>query len=523
MDRRKFMRTCGLGSAVMLAPGLRAAGAESCCTGGSRDKEAFLRQVDAAVAAGRFRDTWESLAGYQAPVWYQDAKFGIFIHWGVYSVPAYDSEWYPRNMYLSATPDYWHHLRKWGPQNKFGYKDFIPRFKAEKWDPDAWVSLFKSAGARYVVPVAEHHDGFAMYDCGFSDWTAAKMGPKRDTIRELGEAVRRQGLTFGLSSHRAEHWWFFNGGRLFNSDVNDPRYAAFYGPAMPVTIPPDKTFMDDWLARSCELVDLYRPQVFWFDWWIEQPAFEPYRKKFAAFYYNRAAEWGQEVVLNYKNKAFPDGVAVLDLERSGLAEIRPLVWQTDTTVSLRSWGYIDPKTEIYKDAGRLVGDLVDIVSKNGVLLLNVGPAPDGTLPEPVKTSLAGIGRWLQVNGEAVYGSRPWRVFGEGPTTRERNVSYVVGEFFATPFTARDFRFTQKGDALYAFVMNWPTDRKVAIKSLGRGAGLAAGEVSAIRLLGDSGPGLKWTRGDEALSVTLPEKRPGEYVSVLEIKGVIGNR
>ena len=242
-------------------------------------------------AQERFQSTWASLEKYQTPDWFRDAKFGIFIHWGVYSVPAFENEWYPRNMYQKDSKEYKHHIEKYGLQNKFGYKDFIPMFKAEKFDPDAWVELFKKAGAKYVVPVAEHHDGFAMYNTALSKWNAYNMGPHRDIIGELAEATRKANLIFGLSSHRIEHWWFMGGGHYFDSDVNDSSYDAFYGPAVKYNpfdstskkIPISTEYMNDWLLRDVELVEKYHPQLFWFDWWIEQKEMEPYRKSFASF------------------------------------------------------------------------------------------------------------------------------------------------------------------------------------------------------------------------------------------------
>jgi alpha-L-fucosidase len=179
----------------------------------------------------RYEPTWESLQQYSVPQWFMEDKLGIFIHWGVYTVPAFANEWYARNMYQQGSPEFKHHQETWGQHSKFGYKDFIPMFQAEKFDADAWVDLFKRAGAKYVVPVAEHHDGFPMYDTALSEWNAAKMGPKRDVVSQLADAVRKQGLVFGVSSHRAEHWWFFDGGRKFDSDVQDPRYDGLYGPA----------------------------------------------------------------------------------------------------------------------------------------------------------------------------------------------------------------------------------------------------------------------------------------------------
>ena len=344
------------------------------------------------------------------PAWYQDAKFGIFIHWGVYSVPAFGSEWYPRQMYQQGSKEFAHHVQTRGPQIQFGYKDFIPLFKAEKYDPRAWAALFKEAGAKFVVPVAEHHDGFAMYDSALTTWDAKDMGPRRDLVGDLAEAVRREGLVFGLSTHRAEHWWFFDGGRTFDSDVRDPQYAGLYGPAQPrnkdrtlemsAAEGPDKAYLDDWLARTRELVDKYRPQLVWFDWWIGNEKFEPYLREFAAGYYDRGLEWKRGVAINYKLKAFPEGTAVLDIERGQLAGIREQFWQTDTAVSKNSWGYVEGQD--YKTVDSLVDDLVDIVSKNGALLLNIGPRPDGTIPEPEQRMLRDMGRWLNVNGDAIY-------------------------------------------------------------------------------------------------------------------------
>ncbi len=342
-------------------------------------KKEMRQKIDEVISKGPFTDTWKSLLNYKIPQWYENAKFGIFIHWGVYSVPAFGNEWYPRNMYQQGTPEFKHHIKTYGSQNRFGYKDFILMFKAEKFDPKAWVDLFEKSGARYVIPVAEHHDGFQMYDSALSRWNAANMGPKKDIIGELAKAVRERGMVFGLSSHRAEHWWFFDGGLEFDSDVRDPYYMDFYGPAKasPKDLgsiddnPPDEEFLENWLHRACELVDKYQPQIVWFDWWIQNLAFKPYLKKFSAYYYNRAAEWNKEVVINYKNSAFEEGTAVLDVERGQFSDIQQRFWQTDTSLSKNSWGYIN--NHDYKESNDIICALVDIVSKNGSLLLNIGP------------------------------------------------------------------------------------------------------------------------------------------------------
>ena len=470
------------------------------------------------AVTGPFEPTWKSLKTYRVPEWYLDAKFGIFIHWGLYAVPAFGNEWYPRNMYLKDRPEFEHHVKTWGPQSEFGYKDFIPMFKAEKYDPAAWAALFKRAGAKYVMPVAEHHDGFPMYDSALTEWCAAKMGPKRDLIGDLADAVRAEGLVFSASSHRAEHWWFMNGGRAFDSDVNDPRYADFYGPATSIINSdgphsdnawksldwrprPDAKFLEDWLARTCEIVDKYRPQVLWFDWWIEQAAFEPYMQRFAAYYYNRGVEWGLGVAINYKYDPFPPDAAVFDIERGQATEMLPNFWQTDTSISKNSWGYVAEQD--YKTAKDIIGDLADIVSKNGCLLLNIGPRPDGTIPEPEIAILEEIGAWLAVNGEAIYGTRPWVIYGEGPTQ-------VVGGAFhdtaRTGFTAQDIRFTTKDDVLYAIALGHPKDGRIEIKSLAEGSAHYPGAISKVELLGVPGAAA-WSRTPAGLTVTLPAGWP----------------
>ncbi len=466
--------------------------------------------IQQVIGAGPFASNWESLKGYTVPTWYEDAKFGIFIHWGVYAVPAFENEWYPRNMYLQDSPVFTHHLQTYGPQARFGYKDFIPMFTADKFDPDQWAGLFRRAGAQFVVPVAEHHDGFAMYDCSFSRWNATRMGPRRDLIGELADAVRRQWLVFGLSSHRAEHWWFFNGGMKFDSDVQDARYADLYGPAQPDTLPPNEEFLDDWLARTCELVDKYQPQLLWFDWWIEQPVFRSYLQQFAAYYYNRAAQWSRGVTINYKFQAFPEGTAIFDVERGQLGGTRRDFWQTDTAISKNSWGYVEQQD--YKTAGSIIGDLVDIVSKNGALLLNIGPRPDGTIPRAEEEILLEIGKWLAINGAAIYGTRPWTVFGEGPT------QVVGGSFNDTKrdvFTSQDMRFTIRGKTLYAIALAWPENGSITIRSLATDSALFQHTIEKVELLGVKEP-LHWSRDRSGLVIDVPAHKPCEHAFAFQI-------
>ncbi|HEY1801260.1 MAG TPA: alpha-L-fucosidase [Terriglobales bacterium] len=481
----------------------------------------LLNDVNQADHEGPFRADWDSLQKYEVPEWYRDAKFGIFIHWGVYSVPAFGSEWYPRMMYVQGSPEYKHHIATYGPQDQFGYKNFIPMFKADHFDPAAWADLFKRAGAKYVVPVAEHHDGFAMYDSGLSDWTVVKMGPHRDTTGELAKAVRAAGLHFGLSSHRVEHNFFFGPGRKIPSDVNDPQYAAFYGPAHNWMINPpgtplnnDFTYVspewpNDWLARAAELVEKYHPDIVYFDWWIGQASIRPNLTRFAAFYYNSSLKYGDHVgVINYKDYAMQDHAAVLDLERGQLSDIRPLPWQTDTSVSNKSWGYINNDT--FKSPEFIVHQLIDIVSKNGNLLLNIGPRSDGTIPDEVQKVLLDVGSWLSVNGEAIYGTRPWRVFGEGPT------KVAAGSFHdtdTTKYTAEDFRFTTKGSVLYAIGLAWPTNGEAVIHSL---APTAGGEpVQNVAMVGGDAT-LRFDQRADGLHVQLPAQPPTKFAYALRL-------
>ncbi|MCX7722345.1 MAG: alpha-L-fucosidase [Verrucomicrobiae bacterium] len=482
-----------------------------------------LAEIEKVANRGPFKPDWATITNlFRPPRWYQDAKFGLFIHWGVYSVPAFGSEWYPRNMYIPGTPEYAHHLATYGPHKQFGYKDFVPMFKAEKFDPRAWLRLFKESGARYVVPVAEHHDGFAMYASELTDWCAAKKGPRRDVLGELAREARAAGLVFGASYHRAEHWFYFDNGLYCDSDVRDTNYAALYGPASnrrtaeAQAEPPDKDFLDDWLLRACEIVDRYQPEVFYLDWWIYQPVFQPYLKTFAAYYYNRAAEWGKQVAINFKEwegRSFPRGAGVLDVERGRFSEVQPWLWQTCTSVSRNSWGYVT--NHVYKDADELVDELVDVVSKNGAMLLNIGPRADGTIPEREQQILREIGAWLKINGEAIYGTRPWRIYGEGPTQAP---SGPFTDASRQPFTSRDIRFTTKGDTLYAVALAWPDDRQLVIKSLGSNAGLAKGKIRKVQLLGYKGR-ISWQDTPDGLVVHLPAAPPCDFAVTLKITGL----
>ena len=476
-----------------------------------------MHKVAAGVRRGPFKASWRSLEAYHAPRWFRNAKFGIFIHWGVFSVPAFQNEWYSRNMYVKGSLAYDYERAVYGPQSKFGYKNFIAKFTMAKFNPKAWAALFKRAGARYVVPVAEHCDGFAQYDSKFTLWDAARMGPKQDLVGELEKAVHADGMRFGVSSHRAEHWWWYHPGTKYDSDVDNPRYAGLYGPAEPMNLPgvhgrgepnpsqlqdwlpPSKAFLRDWLARSTELVDEYHPDLIYFDWWINQPAFAPYLKRMAAYYYNSAAARHQGVVLTYKMHAFPRGAAVQDIERGkrNYLSLRP--WQTDTSVSLDSWGYV--RHDHYRTARSLLTDLIDIVSKNGNMLLNIGPRANGTIPAKVRRILLRMGAWLQVNGQAIYATRPWVLYGEGPTVGPSGSLTDYGQ----RYTPRDIRFTRKHGVLYALGLVRPGNGNVLIRVLYAATPYLHGPITQVSLLGDAAP-IRWRQTPDGLAVQLPPSK-----------------
>jgi len=485
----------------------------------------YLKLIDSVIENGRYKDNWQSLCSHKTPQWYCNAKFGIFIHWGIYSVPAFGNEWYSRNMYDKTTREYRHHIKTYGRHKDFGYKDFIPMFKGEHFNADEWVSLFKESGAKYVMPVAEHHDGFAMYETKFNRWNSVNMGPHKDVAGEIKSACEKQGLVYCASSHRAEHYFFMNMGRTFDSDVNDEKYADFYGPAhysksfdswkmhgfaadVRAEAPTDD-FLKDWLVRTCELIDKYQPRVLYFDWWIHNAAFKPYLKKLAAYYYNRAEEWGQEVTINYKHNAFPPNCATFDVERGALKDISPVPWQTCTAIAKNSWGYTDNNS--FKSVGHIVCDLIDIVSKNGMMLLNVGPKADGTITKQETAVLKGIGGWLRVNGEGIYDTVPWKVFGEG------RVNVKAGFFQDNKekgYTEKDFRFTYKNGIVYAFQMKPAKGTAVKIKSFKK-----VGEdvlVESVKLLGNDKE-LDFERNKKHMVIQLPCRMETDLPLCFEIK------
>lgn len=471
----------------------------------------------------KYEENWESLQNYEIPQWMKDAKFGIFIHWGPNSVAELHTDWYARWMYFdkgninhttgeysSNKPHaaYFHHKEKFGDHKDIGYKDIIPMWTMEMFNAEEWVSLFKKAGAQYVIPVAEHHDGFAIYESSITPYNAAAMGPKRDVFKELADEIKKQGLIFGASSHLAFNWNFYNQQGYF--DTGNPKYAALYAPQHKHHAKVSKEWLaDTWWPRTKEIIDKYNPDIFWFDFYIDREEFVPYHKKLAAYYYNTGVARDKDVVLQTKNlhfESYQKGTHMLDLERSKSDKILKSYWQTDTSIGKNSWYYA--KNWIPKSAQELIADLVDIVSKNGCLLLNIGPKADGTIPDDQKKTLLDMGKWLNINGEAIYGAAHWEVFGEGPT---KTATGHLSEDKNKGFTQEDIRFTTKDGNLYAAILVPPT-KDIDIKYLNT----SNLKIESVELLGYNGD-IQFEQSVEKLNIKLPADANLEYAWVFKIK------
>ncbi len=472
--------------------------------------------------AFKFEENWESLSNYKIPQWMKDAKFGIFIHWGPNSVPEMHTDWYSRWMYLDEGqvdhvtgekqndiphPASVFHKENFGDPKEFGFKDLIPMWTMENFDAKAWVDLFKDAGAQYVVPVAEHHDGFALYESSITPYNAVAMGPKRDVLKDLTNEIKKQGLICGVSSHLAFNWNFYTQKDRF--DTGDPQYADLYAPQHEPYSPASPEWLAKvWWPRTKEIIDKYQPDILWFDFYLDRPEFAPYHKKLAAYYYNSCLERDKTVVLQTKNlryESYKPGTHMLDLERSKMDSLRTEYWQTDTSIGKNSWYYT--KNWIPKSAEDLVADLMDIVSKNGCLLLNIGPRKDGIIPDDQKKTLLDIGAWLKVNGEAVYGSKYYEVFGEGPT---ETATGHLSEDKNQGFTQEDIRFTTNNGALYVTVLKAPT-KDIHIKYLTD----SKINIESIELLG-SDVKIEFQQSAKGTTIKFPKDVDSDYAWVFKI-------
>ncbi|HBB92763.1 MAG TPA: hypothetical protein DC042_13880 [Bacteroidales bacterium] len=463
-----------------------------------------------------YEPTWNSLKKWQTPQWLRDAKFGIYTHWGIYSVPAQgpNGTWYANQVYTNpGSPQRKYHEATYGKLEVFGYKDFIPMFTGEKFNANEWAELFEKSGARFAGPVAEHHDGFPMWDTRYSEWNAAKMGPKRDVVGELEVAIKKHGMKFVTAFHHAENWFYFP---TWDSryDCGDPRYSGLYGPIHEKGALPSKAFLDQWKGKIIEVIDKYDPDFVWFDFGFELIT-DSYKQEMLAYYYNRAVENNKEVVVSYKGHDLPPGAGLLDLELGQEAELTYYEWITDTSIDDgQGWGYV--KGLGFKTVDNLIDNLIDRVSKNGYLLLNVGPRPDGTIPEEAKERLLAMGDWLRINGEAIYGTTSWVTPGEGPTKLQKGGEF--NEKNDMVYTGQDIRFTIKGNNLYAIALDWPGEKVLISNLASRGttwAGLYPSEIVSVTMLGD-GRELKWEMTKEGLSIETPKTKPYDYAYAFKI-------
>jgi len=412
------------------------------------------------VLGQKYTADWQSLRRVQTPEWLQKGKFGIYTHWGPYAVHAFGSNttWYSFALYLEEDGEAREHFEKtFGKLTpEYGYKDLIPLFTADKFDAEEWADLFQKAGARYAGPVAEHHDGFAMWDTKYSEWNAANMGPKRDVVGELEAAIKKRDMKYVTAFHHAANWFFFPVHDK-NYDTGDPKNSGLYGQYHLPGEKRNQEFIDEWYGKIIEVIDNYSPDFIWFDFALDDIP-EGYVKDFLAYYYNQADEQGKEVVVTYKGHDLVPGSGVRDLELGQMPHLTYNEWITDNSVDDRgAWGYANDLT--FKTPNRLIDNLVDRVSKNGYLLLNVGPKPDGTIPEGAKEVLLEMGKWLDVNGEAIYETTPWMVAGEGPTNLGEVEELGFNES-GIVYTKEDIRFTVNGDNLYATFLDWPGEKAV---------------------------------------------------------------
>jgi len=481
--------------------------------------------------SGPYQPTWPSLTQHEIPAWLLEAKLGIYAHWGVYAVPAYASEWYAKLMYdpKDRRGAYEFHRNTYGPQDKFGYKDLIPLFRAEKFDPNEWAELIRQSGAKYAGIAVVHHDGFGLWHSRVYRWNASVMGPKRDLYGELVQALRTRGLKIIATEHhmRTFNWYLPADEQLREQqrkagfDLYDPRYADLYWNQFTST---KAEFIQQWRRKLLEVIDNYRPDVLWFDGgdYTSPEVAEPVLASLA-YYYNQAAARGATVeVLNKfagtRKFNFPEAFGMLTFEAGrDRPDLVPRPWIDDHSIAEQGWGYLRDQ-KIHPPREILLG-FIDRVSRGGGLLLSLAPMADGVIPDNQKLVLREIGEWLKVNGEAIYGSRTWRVQTEGSTSKLIYLRDGHRRWRFEACNSEDIRFTRKGSTLYAIALGWPDDNKLKIKTLKAGADLGFGGIAAIRLLGSRQP-VKWARTPEALVVELPSERPCRhaYTLKIEVKG-----
>jgi alpha-L-fucosidase len=472
-----------------------------------------------------FTSDIESFKQYRYPEWFRDAKFGIWAHWGPQAVPR-QGDWYARKMYESdiinrrtnestgkPSKEYLYHVEHYGHPSKFGYKDIIPLWKAERWDPEKLMALYKKVGAKYFVSMASHHDNFFLWNSKIHKWNSVNMGPKKDVVGLWQQAAKKEGLRFGVSEHLGASYTWFQPSHLADKsgpmkgvpyDGANPAYQDLYHPK---TAPDDFAWLtkdsanqQNWLASISEVIDNYHPDLLYSD--SELPFGEVGRKMLAHFYNQDIAKNGNKLDAVYTCKhLISEGRWVRDIERGAMDSISVDPWQTDTSIG--DWYYRTGQK--YMTGTEVIQMLVDIVSKNGNLLLNVVQTPEGDLEQDVLDILEDIAIWTPANGEGIYGTRPWKVYGEGPSMKKQEKGTFGGVKDVRPYESTDIRFTAKGDTIYAFCMDTPS-ADIKITSLGKKSSINKAKVKSVQMLG-SDDKLKWKQESDLLVINKPATLP----------------
>jgi alpha-L-fucosidase len=486
----------------------------------------------------KFQPTLESFRqNYQCPDWFRDAKFGIWAHWGPQSM-AGKTDWFAKDMYTSDVydkktktytgkphPDYTYHLEHYGHPSQFGYKDILPLWKAERFNPEQLMHLYKKAGAKYFVSMGTHHDNFFLWDSKIHRWNAVNMGPKKDIVALFEAAAKKEGLRFGVSEHLAASYTWFQTSHGADKtgpyagipyDGANPLYQDLYHPKADSAdngwLTTNHANQINWLKSITELIDNYHPDLLYSD---SQLPFDSIGRKMLAHFYNDNISYHNgklEAVYNCKVGA-TNPMWVLDIERGKTDSITPFPWQTDTSIG--PWFYkADSK---YKTSLEIILMLIDIVSKNGNLLLNVVQTPEGDLELGVVKTLEELAAWTDVNGEGIYGTRPWKIYGEGPSVHAGNDPGVFGgvkDFGEKKYSSEDFRFTKKGGVVYAFCLAKPAG-DIRIISMGKHAAYLDSKIKSVEILGLKAH-LKWKQGDDALMITRPAGLPDSQTITFKI-------
>ncbi len=494
----------------------------------------FLLLATNICAQTKYTPDWENLKQHKAaPEWFADAKLGIYFHWGIYSVPAIDSEWYGRWMYVPDRDStmwggktYKRHRKEYGED--FHYHDFIPMWEAPNFDAKQWVDLFEGMGAKFIGSIAEHHDGFSLWESQCNEWNSVNMGPGINVVKAIANEARERNLKFMATFHHGFHTMFYpKPENSFTRPVStyqfvykdckvpqSPKYKKLYGNM------DYEEEQDLWLAKLDEVIDEFCPDYIWMDFG-QRFIQEKYRKQFLADYFNKAAEVGKEVVVNTKGEFFPTDLAVVNVERATMEDITPEVWITDFILG-GGWCYTK-NNRVAINPGKAIRMLAEVVSKNGVMLLSAGPMPDGTIPEEQVKAMEGIGRWMKLYGESIYETRPFVAFGEGTTELKRDPADAWNEYGAIKkgldkLNAADIRYTRKKNIVYAIQLGWDEDggQRTLVTFAGKAKDLA---VESVSVLGCN-ERIRWKRTVEGLVVNQPKKMPAEADAALVYKIIL---